>query len=142
MGNPLFFTYIFNLIRIYYLQKPALWVPPTQIVEPNSTPLFSKLGILDIFEVIRFEILKFMFYDKNLLPPLLFNLFVTNGQIHCYGTRTASNYRTLVYCPNFSNFQFSAKVQKFGTPFLFQSLVRQIFSALRRKYKIFNLNNH
>ena len=45
-----------------------------------------------------------MFYDKNLLPPLLFNLFVTNGQIHCYGTRTASNYRTLVYCTNFKQF--------------------------------------
>ena len=41
-----------------------------------------------------------------------------------------------------SNLQFSTKVPKFGTPFLFQSLVRQIFSALRRKYKIFNLNNH
>ena len=41
-----------------------------------------------------------------------------------------------------SNLQFSTKVQKFGTPFLLQSLVRQIFSALWRKYKIFNLNNH
>ena len=41
-----------------------------------------------------------------------------------------------------SNLQFSTKVQKFGTPFLFQSLVSHIFSALRRKYKIFNLNNH
>ena len=40
MGNPLFFTYIFNLIRIYYLQKPALWVPPTQIVEPIPLPYF------------------------------------------------------------------------------------------------------
>ena len=37
-----------------------------------------------------------------------------------------------------SNLQFSTKVQKFGTPFLFQSLVRQIFSASRRKYKFLN----
>ena len=40
-----------------------------------------------------------------------------------------------------SNLQFSTKVLKFGTLFLFQSLVRQTL-VLRRKYKNFNLNNH
>ena len=52
----------------------------------HSAPLFSKLGILDIFQVNTFEIAKFMFYYRNnLLPPLLLNLFVTNSQIHNYG---------------------------------------------------------
>ena len=41
-----------------------------------------------------------------------------------------------------SNFQFSAKVLKFGTLFLFQSLVRETFLALRRKSKSFYLSNH
>ena len=36
-----------------------------------------------------------------------------------------------------SNLQFSTKVLKFGTLFLFQWLVRQTFLALRRKYKSF-----
>ena len=45
-----------------------------------------------------------MFYDKNLLPPLLFNLFVTIAKFTVNGTRTASNYRTLVYCTNFKQF--------------------------------------
>ena len=40
-----------------------------------------------------------------------------------------------------SNLQFS-KVLKFGTLFLFQSLVRQTCLALRRKCKSFYLNNH
>ena len=37
------------------------------------------------------------------------------------------------------NLQFSTKVLKSGTLFLFQSLVRQIFLALRRKCKNFLL---
>ena len=41
-----------------------------------------------------------------------------------------------------SNLQFSTKVLKFGTLFLFQSLVHQIFLLLRRKCKSFHLNNH
>ena len=41
-----------------------------------------------------------------------------------------------------SNLQFSTKVLKFGTLFLFQSLVRQTFLVLRRKCKSFYLNNH
>ena len=40
-----------------------------------------------------------------------------------------------------SNLQFS-RVLKFGTLFLFQSLVRQTCLALRRKCKSFYLNNH
>ena len=41
-----------------------------------------------------------------------------------------------------SNLQFSTKVLKFETLFLFQSLVRQTFLALRRKCLSFYLNNH
>ena len=41
-----------------------------------------------------------------------------------------------------SNLQFSTKVLKFATLLLFQSLVRQTFSALGRNCKSFYLNNH
>ena len=52
-----------------------------------------------------FEIAKFMdYYIKNLLPPLLLNLFVTNSQIHNYGTRTDSNYQTHLCCTNLKQF--------------------------------------
>ena len=94
----------------------------------HSTPLFSKIGILDIFYVNTNKITKFMFcYKNNLLPPLLLNLFVTNSQIYCYGTRTGIfqrklkiakiiliykaehpsffvNYRPISLLSNFSNF--------------------------------------
>ena len=40
-----------------------------------------------------------------------------------------------------SNLQFFTNVLKFGTLFLFQSLIRQTFLVLRRKCKSFCLNN-
>lgn len=46
----------------------------------------------NIFQINTFEMVKFKSsYQSNLSPPLLLNLFVTNSQIHSYGTRTASN---------------------------------------------------
>ena len=58
-----------------------------------TAPLFSKLEILDIFQVNTPDTAKFMFrYHNNLLPPLLRNLFMTNSQVHD-DTRAASNYR-------------------------------------------------
>ena len=98
-------TYVSNLNRIYYLQKRAVRAITNSDYRAHSAPLFSKLGILDIFQVNTFEIAKFMFYYRNnLLPPLLLNLFVTNSQIHNYGTRTASNYRTHLCRTNLKQF--------------------------------------
>ena len=60
----------------------------------HTAPLFSKLKILDIFQINTLDIAKFMFrYHNNLLPPLFLNLFMTNSQVHRYDTRTAGNYR-------------------------------------------------
>ena len=60
----------------------------------HTAPLFSKLKILDIFQINTLDIAKFMFrYHNNLLPPLYLNLLMTNSQVHTYDTRTAGNYR-------------------------------------------------
>ena len=89
-------TYVSNLNRIYYLPKRAVRAITNSDYRAHSAPLFSKLGILDIFQVNTFEIAKFMFYYRNnLLHPLLLNLF---------GTRTASNYRTHLCCTNLKQF--------------------------------------
>ena len=87
-------TYVYNLNRIYYLQKRAVRAITNSDYRAHTAPLFSKLKILDIFQVNTLEIAKFMFRSHNdLLPPLFLNLFMTNSQIHRYDTGTASNYR-------------------------------------------------
>ena len=61
----------------------------------HSTPLFAKLGILDIFQINSLQVAKFMFYYHNqLLPPIFRNLFPSSSQVHSYGTRSANCYRS------------------------------------------------
>ena len=86
--------YVSNLNRIYYLQKWAVRAITNSEYRAHTAPLFSKLEILDIFQVNTLDTAKFMFrYHNNLLPPLFRNLFMTDSQVHRYDTRTASNYR-------------------------------------------------
>ena len=87
-------TYVTNLNRIYCLQKRAVRAITNSDYRAHSAPLFSKLRILDIYQINTLQIAKFMYcYHNNLLPPLFLNLFITNSQIHGYSTRTAKNYR-------------------------------------------------
>ena len=87
-------TYVSNLNRIYYLQKRAVRAITNSEYRAHTAPLFSKLEILDIFQINTLDTAKFMFRcHNNLLPPLFRNLFMTNSQVHRYHTRTASNYR-------------------------------------------------
>ena len=88
-------TYVSNLNRILYLQKRAVRAVTNSDYRAHSAPLFTKLGILDIFQVNTFQVAKFMFYYHNqLLPSMFLNLFVTSGQVHNYGTRTVNSYRS------------------------------------------------
>ena len=88
-------TYVSNLNRILYLQKRAVRAITNSDYRAHSAPLFTKLGILDIFQVNTFQVAKFMFYYHNqLLPSMFLNLFVTSGQVHNYGTRLANSYRS------------------------------------------------
>ena len=121
-------TYVSNLNRIYCLQKRTVRSITNSDHRARSAPLFSKLGILVIYQLNTFQIAKFMY--NNLLPP--FNLFFfTNSQIHGYSTRTANNYRVHHCRTNLKNSQFFTRVQRSGIPFLIQSLHCQVFPILR-----------
>ena len=87
--------YVSNSNRVYYLQKQAEQAVTNSNHRAHTAPLFSELKILDIFQINVFDIARFKLrYRNNLLPPLFFNLFMTNSQVHRYDTsRTAGNYR-------------------------------------------------
>ena len=68
-------SYVSNLDIIYCLQKRAVRAITNSDHRAHSAPLFSKLGILDIYQINTFETAKLVFcYHNNLLPPLFFNL--------------------------------------------------------------------
>ena len=67
-------TYVSNLNRIYYLQKWAVRAITNSDYWAHTAPLFSKMKILDIFQINTLDTAKFMFrYHNNLLPPLFLN---------------------------------------------------------------------
>ena len=113
-------TYVSNLNRIYFLQKRAVRAVTNSDYRAHTAPLFSKLGILDIFLINTLDIAKFMLrYHNNLLPPLLLNLFMTNREVHRYDTRTAGNYRMHSCRTNIKKkLQFFTKDPGSGTVFL------------------------
>ena len=82
------------------------------------------------------------YYKKNLLHSLFLNNFGTNSKIYCSDTRTASIYRTHFCRINLEEFTTLYQGCKIWTFYLFQSLVRKIFFALRQKCRCFYLNNH
>ena len=68
-------TYVTNLNRIYHWKKRAVRAITNSDYRALSVPLFSKLKILDVYQINTFQIAKFVYcYHNNLLPPLLFNL--------------------------------------------------------------------
>ena len=130
----------FNLNKIYFLQKQAVQAITNSDYQAHSTSLFSNQRILDIFQVNTFEIAKFMFYFKNnLFPPLLFNLFVMNSQIHNRVPEQPVIIKHICAVQISSNLQFSTKVLKFGTLFLFQSLACQTYFSCKTKMQEFLL---
>jgi hypothetical protein len=98
-------TYVTNLNRIFYLQKRAVRIITNAEFRAHSDPLFTQLGILDIFKVNSLYVARFMFCYKNLmLSPILLNLFITNNQVHNYNTRIAENYRPQACRTNLKQF--------------------------------------
>ena len=127
-------TYASTLNRIYYLQKRVVRAITNSEYRAHTAPLFSKLEILDIFQVNTLDTAKFMFrYHNNLLPPLFRNLFMTNSQVHRYDTRTASNYRVHSCRTNIKKFSILYQGPRIWNCLLHLLQTCQAFLSLRKK---------
>ena len=87
-------TYPTNLNRIYLFQKRAVRAVTKSDYLAHSAPLFSRLNVLDIYQVNSFHVGKFMYkYQNCLLPSIFLDLFQTSSQIHNYNTGSATSLR-------------------------------------------------
>ena len=124
-------TYVSNLNRIYYLQKRVVRAVTNSEYRAHTDPLFSKLKILDIFQINTLDIAKFMFrYHNNLLPPLFFNLFMTNSQVHKYEQEQPVIIVCIPVARTLRNSQFFTKDLGSGTVFLPLLPICQAFLCL------------
>ena len=85
-------TYKTKVNKIYILQKRvARLITNSHYLSP-SIPLFFKLKIIPVFDLIKLNTSVFMFkFHKKLLPSVFFNMFQTNASIHKYPTRQSKN---------------------------------------------------
>ena len=79
-------TYPTYLNDIFVIQKKMVRIMTFSDYRANSTPLFKKLGILDIFKQHKFQLAVFVHDALNHRLPAIFNDFFLPIQ-HMYRTR-------------------------------------------------------
>ena len=84
-----------NIKRIHRLQKRSIRLITNSPYLSSSIPLFLKLKILPVHEMISLESAIFMFkLSNNMLPDVFSNYFTFNCAVHAYHTRHAQNIHT------------------------------------------------
>ena len=63
-----------------------------------TSQLFQDLGLLNINQIINYNVLLFMSkFAAKILPPSLMHIFETNSQVHNYNTRHKNDARNIKY---------------------------------------------
>ena len=85
-------NYKTKLKRIHILQKRALRVINFADRKAPSRPLFQRLDILNIFEIVKLQLGELVFnYLNGCLPSAFKSYFTDLSDIHNYNTRSKSN---------------------------------------------------
>ena len=81
------------------LQKRCIRIITLSKAREHTDPLFTKLGLLKLFDINRYLICKFMYrWYHNDLPTLFRDIFTTVSDIHDHNTRQ----NTHLYCSSFN----------------------------------------
>ena len=84
-------SYVGHLAAINVLQKRAVRILTHSHYNCPSTPLFLKLKILPIQELVTLSTLIFMYnFHSGNVPCIFKSMFVSNSSIHSYNTRQQS----------------------------------------------------
>ena len=92
-------TYQSNLKKliIIILQKQVISITARSAFDAHTEPLFKKLGILNVDNIYKLQVGKFMYlYKAGLLADSL-NMFSLMNQVHSYETRSLGLFY-LPYC--------------------------------------------
>ena len=86
-------TYKLHVDKLYTLQKRAVRLITKSSFRSPSMPLFIKLKIMPVYELIKLNISVFMFkYQKGILPEIFNNMFRINSSFHIYNTRKREDF--------------------------------------------------
>ena len=84
-------TYPTTIQPLSVLQKKAVRIMTFSKFDEHSSPLFKKLNIIKLSDLIKYHISIFMFKFHNRLLPSVFNSYFTSVEnIHSYNTRATA----------------------------------------------------
>ena len=84
-------TYPTTIQPLSVLQKKAVRIMTFSKFDEHSSPLFKKLNIIKLSDLIKYHISIFMFKFHNQLLPSVFNSYFTSVEnIHSYNTRATA----------------------------------------------------
>ena len=94
-------TYDIHIKPIYLLQKKVVRAIAFQNFTSPSSPIFSDLKILKLYDLFDLKLLTFVYESVNRLsPPYFHNFFTTLSDVHQYDTRQAREGGIFMTQPN------------------------------------------
>ena len=94
-------NYKSKLDPIYILQKRALRAITSSEWRSASKPIFKKLEVLNIFEIVDYQLGELAFrYSADQLPNIFSSYFTDLTSLHTYDTRSKSNKNLYLPRPN------------------------------------------
>ena len=86
-------TYKSHILKLFTLQKKAVRIISKSHGLSPSSPLFKKLRLLSIYDLVTLNTLIFMFnVHAKVIPDKYCNMFILNSNVHTYNTRQCKNY--------------------------------------------------
>ena len=85
-----------NVNKLIKLQKRAVRIVNNSPYNATTNPIYLKLSIVKLADLIDIEIVKFMYhFSKGALPKPLLDFLTPNSSIHNYNTRNRQAARTM-----------------------------------------------
>ena len=136
-------NYTSKLLPIHLLQKRALRATTFTDRRTPSRPLFQRLDILNIFEIVKLQLSELAYkHNTNQLPEVFYYYFRDNSTIHSYETRSKTNKSLFLPRVNLNYGQFGVKYSAIKTWNETPNEIRagKSTKVFRKKYKGFLLS--
>ena len=113
-GSPVWsFTSQKNMKKIFVLQKKCMRLLTFSDCREHTSPIFKSLKVLKLQHIIKFSILKLIyFYFNDQLLLQVKNIFIKNESVNHYKTRGSK----LLFIPHINKTHFGTKSLRYNGP--------------------------
>ena len=108
----------------------------------KSGPLFLSLKILNIYELIIYLMVLFMYsYFNDKLPSYFTNYYKLNEKLHSYNTRTASNIYIDYKRKNYGKFSLKFRGARIWNKLHKDLKIFKLYTLFKKSIRVFVLNH-